>query len=779
MKQFKILLWLTVAILFTACGGGGSSETTNTSGTNVPVNSFEKTLSLRGGEDFKIAMPNGISFNMPAINANGDITNITVRSTTKSYDFEKIEEEHVASLFEVEFVPFSPEAYGVNAIDFIPQIIIPKSILKEYDINTLSVFRVSDMLIDGEIVHDYSSNLPITILENGDMLVSDYSFPISITSENDNTTLSKSGKQTKSVAATTNKIHYVVGTFRSKANWSRKPVLKQFFPDASVPEGRVTYEKLSTAEQKVEDDKNITNIIVFVHGHNEMENLGYATEENIRAPWIYPYKRDVWTEFYKYLSSGLFKNDCTATYEFIYPTYRPIFTETKGVERLDKDFAKTINELIANSKKDINLYIVAHSMGGLVSRAGIQLFNSDTQNAFKKLVTWGSPHWGSSLVTLRYLFSELDYAYQYDGLLGGDVTYAAIVQNIDSLAIDSPGERDLRRASHPGTVSDLTLYESFHTTDRISSGAAYLRKKYNLFDGTWLYNENLKLLNDKDIYKTNAKYHAIYGLTTRAAWTPKGPNTGAKIIKYFQLTPIMDQESDGAASESSISGDKIMGASTYIGDIDHEEYFNDPAASAKMVAKTLDIFNMKECSDASYEVKEWDNWPDPQYCPIVASNDRFHDDLPAYFPGDATVINGDFTYFNGNSSGYGFFVDTNNNPNDHTRVQCVYKYSYGKEHWVLWLERPWLDINDSQYLKENTTGVFFQDGEGQDKVRHGWWKEYTLVYDYSYPNPYYTPRLMLTRSVEYYAGDNIAAKEGDNVYTFESFPDPGFTPLDW
>ncbi len=701
MKQVKMLLLASIIILFTACGGGsssggGSSASPVGSGES---NSFEKTLTLIGGSTLEVTLPSGASFTMPAIETDGDITKMTIRSTKESYDFGLVDEDPVASILEVEFDSFSPDNYGVEAMDFIPQIIIPKSLVSDYDINTLSIFRVSDMVIDGKATPNHASNLPITELENGDLIVSDYLFPNSVTLDSEDINLKIAGISAQTTIHS-KKIRYVVGTFRDSPNWNPEPILEQFFLNSSVPEARSTSKDLSTARQNEENDKNITNIIVFVHGHNETEKVG-KEKNKISTPWLYPYKRDVWTKFYKNLESDFITDNCTAFYEFIYPTYRPIFTSTKGVDRLDKDFAKSINDLVKNlsdsEKEDINLYIVAHSMGGLVARAGIQLFEPETHSAFKKLVTWGSPHWGSSLVTLRYLFAKLNTSYTIDDLYrgGGAVGYDVITRHLDSLAIDSPGERELRRANHRGVVTDLTLYEAFSQTPRVTTTTG-LEKKYNLFDGTWLYNEKLKLLNENDVYKESGKYHAIYGITTRAALRPIGsPNTGAYLIGFYQLTPSNDRESDGSAALSSLLGGGVVGGTTNVGDIDHEEYFNDPTAARVMYKKTLDILQISSCdiNIPTIPTLEWDNYPQPQWCPLIAKIDN---------DGDCPWIEKNINLDDGSN----ILVDCIYN-NTYRSTECV-----GNDKCTLIIERPYLDLTDDDYHASS--------------LLHGWWKEYSV-----------------------------------------------------
>jgi len=142
-------------------------------------------------------------------------------------------------------------------------------------------------------------------------------------------------------------------------------------------------------------------------------------------PWLYNYKHDVWTYVYEAFVMqsvpgldepvGPFYTDCTAFYEFIYPTYRPIFTTPwPGVpERSARKSRRwqrrspaalrnepLIQQLVA-TKQPFHLSIVAHSMGGLVARAGMNVLDPANEidrevmnQSWDRLITWGTPHHG-------------------------------------------------------------------------------------------------------------------------------------------------------------------------------------------------------------------------------------------------------------------------------------------------------------------------------------------------------------------------------------------------
>ena len=76
--------------------------------------------------------------------------------------------------------------------------------------------------------------------------------------------------------------------------------------------------------------KPVVNIVVLVHGHNE-EEKGGSTAPSTSEPWKVIYKQEVWTEFYKsFLAKKKDQLDCTAFYEFIYPTFRAAYSPVAG-----------------------------------------------------------------------------------------------------------------------------------------------------------------------------------------------------------------------------------------------------------------------------------------------------------------------------------------------------------------------------------------------------------------------------------------------------------------
>lgn len=303
------------------------------------------------------------------------------------------------------------------------------------------------------------------------------------------------------------------------------------------------------------------------------------------------------------------------------------------------------------------------------------------------------------------------------------------------MALDTPGERDLRRANRDDVLSDLALDLSFDVTDRVSFGSYSLWQKYNLYNGTYLYNENLRLLDTKDIYKDDNKYHAIYGVTSKDELTSGGTSAGAYLIRHTPLTLSNDLGSDGASSLSSMSGDKIFAPTTDLGDVDHEEYYT--TASDTTNKETLDALDMGTCELKELTIK-WDEYPRPRWCPIITKVEwDAYDECPT------------------------MTIDINSNSNDHTKVDCVYGWDRGcggdDGGCALREERPWLDVDAARSLSDS---LVFQQYDDPSAVRHGWWKEYSIYTDDMWTGGdsnrcYYR----LEDAVMYYVGEEKDSKE--------------------
>ena len=298
-------------------------------------------------------------------------------------------------------------------------------------------------------------------------------------------------------------IQYVVVTYQGSINWRREPQLLRMAPTWGKPERRQPLFQLSELQQEIELAKPVHNVFVLVHGRNEMEKSGLGTAPQIDAPWWYAYKRDVWTNLYEvYLKNHKERVDSTVFFEFIYPSFRPVF---QGDGPTAEFFDRLVREQLKKQldlKYPFNLFIIAHSMGGVVSRAGVQRFDGDLDGNFRHLATWGTPHLGSPLVSLNYL---LQSPYHRLEITGPDISGDWRRRLLSSVLItDNPGTLDLRWTNgNAGYRSELVFDRMGFVPDQ-----AEIRKHFrseaeadpgiNLRAGTYFYNENLRLVNAAD-----------------------------------------------------------------------------------------------------------------------------------------------------------------------------------------------------------------------------------------------------------------------------------------
>lgn len=613
--HMKGLFCLLPSLLIAACLLTGCPE-----GEDKPVESTGPK-DVVSGTALDVSLSDGTRLELPAIEASGPITQLTLNRMEGSVDLSALDLEAVGKTRMIEFDSFDPVQMGFPAARVAPQITLPAATADGLDKNTVVVYRVADLYLGDQSYPAHGSCLPVTWAPNGDLVVTDFYFADSIMSDLALNEAVKSGRFVPSAGKATmnpRRIQYVAGTFNGSYNWLAEPILLRFYPEQIAIEERVSWEQLSDERQEEEDKRIESNIVILVHGHNEEEKLGYAPT-SAPYPWNYAYKRDVWTKFYEYVSESVPEiAECTGFYEFVYPTYWPAFARESGTKRLDEAFAEAVNHLIATRAElnpQVKLYIVAHSMGGLVARAGIQLFESTTNNAFQRLVTWGSPHLGSPLVTVRYVMGAPRGIYRAgpDGVvnfpLGNiDNTLFALRRAVDNEQVDAPGTRDLRWANSHTDIPRGLAIDSLFSFDQVAAGDPDLWNKYSLDNGTEIYNQNLNLLNTNDTYRNSDKYHAVIGVTTRRAilsfpisnWfkptlDTTGPPLGAKIMPWLMDGPDdpylghKQGSSDGAVPITSMAGAGVTGRQTDVGDIDHEQYYGAPNAAGFFQAPDLAI----------------------------------------------------------------------------------------------------------------------------------------------------------------------------------------------
>ena len=512
------------------------------------------------------------------------------------------------------------------------------------DINpaTLNIARVSDKLDStGNVLKDQLDFLPVTKDAAGNYSALDYLLPVTAFKANSPATSQSFLKGLSSVfvqeaRAQESKyfsempwvanVKYSIVTFQGNVNWARNPILVQMTPDTRKPYLR----RPATKKEYTERKNPVVNIIVLVHGHNEEEKagfdepvtgvmqkldetykyLGWSNYDNTQTNgiWQYSYKRDVWNEMYRYYSEAQKKaastdpnkpDSCTLFYEFIYPSYRPIFTpvpnnsicahQTLGEalgKALNKEFLENNPQVAEMVKKNLpfNIFFVGHSMGGLVARAGLRSLNNKLQSNVKRLITWGSPHQGSPVTTLRYI-TAAGFDVSIDGL--PFYPYGEGPQALmELLAMDTPGTRDLRWSN--GSKG----FEKFFNYDTYFKGNSKTEKlnphEYDLRTGTMFYNQNLTTFNESE--KFADKFTFLTGSTSKIAQVKKCNFLFTKA--YYLLVKASDC-AKGSYIINLLAGDDsykandgaspVYGQGGYglwprpkavdLGDIDHEEFY--------------------------------------------------------------------------------------------------------------------------------------------------------------------------------------------------------------
>jgi hypothetical protein len=609
-----------------ALGGGGPAPTVETSAL-TPVSPGQPThveLSDGTAVDFSavsdLDAPPGTPF-----------TRVQLSREESDVDLSRSELEAVGTMRGLSFEPFEQDGFANNdnggvgrlhAADFIPTLTLPRRALGTADPEAVVVARVGDIYVDGQLQTDAVRFLPAFANDAGNLQARDIYFPQSILSDLEARAALTS--RDRAAAIQPRRVRYVLASLLTSANWGKEPKLVRMVPSASSAAYRVPLDVLAQSDPeraKTEQRRCVNNLVVLVHGHNEEEGAGFLPPK-IGAPWEYAYKRDVWTLFYDHL----LRNDpkarlaCTAFYEFIYPTYRPVITPSGGVKRLDESFAEALGKELKpflDSGDDYRLYVVAHSMGGIVSRAGVQVMDPKLDRWLKKLVTWGSPHLGSPLPSMAFALAAappyvLHTPPGWPGvgidISGIDALYELLIEGISSVQVPAPGPRDYRWArSSTSTPHEINLDNVLDLSES-QEATLPLLQRFNFTDGTWLYSNNLRLLNANDRHIHDGKYATLFGVTTkRLKWTWKktlygyisypdpsdSPQTGigAYAMELFMdPTPLVmgknNSDSDGAVPVASMIASGVVGLPDIydLGDVDHEEYYGAPDATGSFTA---------------------------------------------------------------------------------------------------------------------------------------------------------------------------------------------------
>ncbi len=492
-----------------------------------------------------------------------------------------------------------------------PVITIPAQEAGSINLDTVNVLRVGDVLVDGEIVNDYTAILPVSVDENGNLCFTDALMPDGLLAADE--IIGTAFDYTSTRASRVKKewigsAHYVVMSFQDDLNWKRQPQLVRMIPDSEVGE-EGGYRHPATSEELTElAKKPICNLVVLVHGHNEEEKEGIYTASE-EAPWLFGYKRRVWDLLYKEVTQELnnkpfYPYECTAFYEFIFPTYRPIYSPVSGKtgqyqETLGESLGKLIdNEIKSNSQLNkmldedmpFNIFFVAHSQGGLVSRAGFQFMPEEFKEKIVRFVSWGSPHHGSALTTLLYALQAGHDMIVDEHRLPLQTMQPLMTRVCNRLALDTPGTRDLRwEASRKDMLNIRELFPSI-SNDAVEAAInpplfnenlVELNYKgeqdiaHSLFYGTTT--QKAKLLDCEikggwhlqcNLQEAECKIKQIYKFAVDATDIQKGAKLNDLIIKEGY------RESDGAVPVYSQKGAGILGVeSKDLGNTSHEEFY--------------------------------------------------------------------------------------------------------------------------------------------------------------------------------------------------------------
>ena len=252
--------------------------------------------------------------------------------------------------------------------------------------------------------------------------------------------------------------------------------------------------------------------IILVHGWDENDNA-FMFGEN--EPWLSTYKEQIWNTFYDELrNTTLDKLESNVQiYEFIYPTYKNIADNGHKLA----EFLSNIDSLNTNK----NVFIIAHSMGGLVARHALEHEIKGTKigNIVNKIVTLGTPHHGSILASFKYFIDRYDLSFKdtmdglfllkyysilfkadtagfkdlcwdnFDGAISPSIEKKGMIVNFDLFSFNTANIYDSRIVSFVGMCDPA--YARFMLSDVHRTGAALMLSKYiiDLWEGKTYFSD--------------------------------------------------------------------------------------------------------------------------------------------------------------------------------------------------------------------------------------------------------------------------------------------------
>lgn len=658
-KTPLIMLCLTVVSLgLSACGGGGGG---GSKGGETPVPSaqgYEQgtpaatsttpdsiLVSSESGDAVELILDDDSSAVVPTMAAGFEAS--FERGDAESSDIDEV----------VEATQWQPSgasrrltiAGDGDPSDLKPVITIPIEEAGSLNLETVNVLRIGDIWLNGERIPNHRTMLPVTVTEEGDLQFVDPLMRESLAQSSEPAAASIRQTAAAEDYQWVGSTRYVLMSFQQDLNWQREPQLVRMIPDPDAEDSG--YRRPATeAEQTALARQPICSVVILVHGHNEEEKQGSYTP-SADAPWLFSYKQRVWNLFYREIlaeqaQDPLYPHTCIAFYEYIFPSYRPIFSpvpdksgqvhETLGeaLGRLVKTELEGNAQLKALMDNDMpfNVMVAAHSQGGLVARSGFRHMPSDFKSRIKRLVTWGTPHHGAGLFSLRYALQS-----GHDMVVDGRLLPLSSIGNswitgdmyqgaLNRVALDTPGVRDLRwDASKRDMVNLRQLFPSItdDNEDDIKPG---------------LFSDNLAEFNNNmgdELDSPGARYSFIYGVTPKNANLELGDSDAhwwwqyqtGQVLKFAESSSIEQgatlnqlvmesgyRTSDGAAPLYSQRGEGLWGPPvTYsMNDVDHEEFYGSepesqgPGSLYKGVLtaqKTFDIMELQHTSRQCPEIE--------------------------------------------------------------------------------------------------------------------------------------------------------------------------------
>ena len=642
-RYFLQMLLMMIAML-TGCNGGGSSSSgpeevvpsVYDPGTAAPLTAQEESYAAESveGESIGIILGDGTRVMVPELAEAYEIS--LHRRSTAAADTSAL--QLGAGLIPTGATRELRFSGSGNLSALKPEISIPLEEAGTINLETVNVLRVGDVWVDGELVTDQVTMLPVEVRE-GVLHFIDPLMRDGLQAQNNAaaSSVKTQAKQYEWVGSA----RYILMSFQEDLNWAREPKLVRMIPD--MESESTGYRRPATVSELVDLRKQaICNVVLLVHGHNEEEKAGIY-ETSAEAPWLFAYKRRVWDLFYREIMEDeqdvpLYPYECTAFYEYIFPSYRPIFSPVsdktgKRHETLGESLGRLIKEELAenpqlkalqDNEMPYNVIVVSHSQGGLVARSGFRHMPDGFKSRLARFISWGTPHHGAALYSLRYAL-QAGFDMVFDGkrlplqsIRNNAVTGYYLENKLNAkVALDAPGIRDLRWDASKKDL--LKLRSVFPDINDSNEGDIYPA----------LYSENLGTFNEviqSELSGLSTPYTFFYGITPKSAELELVDTNGGWWFQYqaqqvykFANSSAIEQgaalnrllmasgyaSSDGAVPVYSQQGAGIWGPDAdFQSDMDHEEFYGSepPARNVASIYKgVLTAQRTFEKSDLMHE----------------------------------------------------------------------------------------------------------------------------------------------------------------------------------